>query len=212
MNQQVAPGRFRGRTSLSILSDSHQYAALTERISLPPTSFMLLHAGVAGTEIFDRYGYDWAIWQQFRREVNRLFPAIPAWTTTVAKDGTVLASVPERRVYEMLCTLVPARIRMEVHPLLGPNSGGRIADFRLTDRRSSNKLNIEVAGMIAKDGNPRLPNEAKYRQDLVAKLDAYAAAHEPAPYLIFIDEVCGEPEKLRDGLSQAIRELQGNAS
>jgi hypothetical protein len=66
--------------------------------------------------------------------------------------------------------------------------------------------------MIAKDGNPRLPNEAKYRQDLVAKLDAYAAAHEPAPYLIFIDEVCGEPEKLRDGLSQAIRELQGNAS
>ncbi len=212
MTQCMTKYRTRVCKNASILSDSRKYAALTERMSLPPTSFMLLHAGVTGAEIFDRYGYDWTIWKQFRREVNRLFPAIPAWTTTVAKDGTVLASVPERRVYEMLCTLVPARIRMEVHPLLGPNGRGRSADFRLTDHRSSKKLNIEVAGMIAKDGNPRLPNEANYRKDLVAKLDAYATAHEPAPYLIFIDEVCGEPEKLRDGLSQAIRELQGNVS
>jgi hypothetical protein len=212
MTRRILNHRFHAYKNSSTLSDGRQYAALTERISLPPTSFMLLHAGVAGVEIFERYGCDWTIWKQFRHEVNRLFPAIPVWTTVVAKDGTVLASVPERRVYEMLCTLIPSGIRMEVHPLLGPKSGNRSADFRLTDHRSSRKLNIEVAGMIAKDGVPRLPTEAKYRKDLVVKLDAYAAAHEPTPYLIFIDEVCGEPEKLRNGLYQAICQLQGSAS
>jgi hypothetical protein len=169
---------------------------------------MLLHAGLQGSEIYDRHGHSWANWQYFRGEVNRLFPAIPSWTTSIAKDGTVLASVPERLVYEMLCALVPSNIRMEVHPLLGPKSRGRSADFRLTDQWSARRLNIEVAGMIAKDGIPRFPNEARYRKDLVAKLDAYAAAREPAPYLIFIDEVCGDPEKLRDGLCQAVSELQ----
>jgi len=212
MTRHLINQRFRAYKNSSALSDSYQYAALTERMSLPPTSFMLLHAGDVGAQLFDRYGYNWTIWKRFRREVNQCFSTIPVWTTVVAKDGTVLASVPERRVYEMLCTLIPSGIRMEVHPLLGPKSGNRSADFRLTDHRSSRKLNIEVAGMIAKDGVPRLPTEAKYRKDLVVKLDAYAAAHEPTPYLIFIDEVCGEPEKLRNGLYQAISKLQGSAS
>ncbi len=209
MTQSILTGAYHGYANSSTLPDSRQYAALTERMSLPPTSFMVLHSGESGRALYERYGYDFEVWKWFRREVNHHYPNIPTWTTSVARDGRILASVPERRVYEMLCSLLPASVRVEVHPPFGPTNRRRCADFRLTDHSSTKRVHIEVAGMISKDGTPRLPAEAKYRKDLVVKLEAYAAAKESPPVLIFIDEVCGEPSKLRARLNQVINELQG---
>ena len=109
----------------------------------------------------------------------------------------------------MLCSLLPASVRVEVHPPFGPVNRPRCADFRLTDHRSTKRVNIEVAGMISKDGTPRLPAEARYRKDLIVKVGAYAAAMETVPVLTIIDEVCDEPSKLRARLNLVINELQG---
>lgn len=203
--------RARSSRYLSTRQDRRNYAALARYLSLPPTSFMALHAGKVGAELFQRYGGSTAIWIQFRKEVNRDFPSLPVWTGSVAMDGQELASVPERIVYEVLSSLLPLEIKLDVHPRLPPSNRRRWADFRLTHGPSSRHRLIEVAGLVARDGVPRRPEEKKYRQQLVAKLEGYVAAGEPTPYLIFVDDICRDPAGLRAGLRQLIAELRGTA-
>ena len=212
MPQPAIAGRARSRRYVSTRQDRRDYAALATRLSLPPTSFMALHAGDVGAALFQRYGGSTAVWMQFRREVNRDFPDVPVWTHSVAADGQELGSVPERVVYEIMRNLLPLDVRLDVHPRLPPPNRRRWADFCLTHDSSGRHRHIEVAGLVARDGLPRLPEEAKYRRQLVGKLEGYVAAGEPTPYLVFVDDICRDPDGLRAGLRQMLAELQGAAS
>lgn len=196
-------GRVRSAVSSRVEHDAALYRDIARRMprGLPPTAFMLRYVGPEARDLFDRYAAP-SDWSGFRAAVAARYPDVPAWTPTVAQDGTRLASVPERMVYELLRPRLPCDITLVLHPRL-PVPGRRFdADFGLSGR-SGPVLHVEVTGAVARNIAPELEHEHRMARRLAAKLEACAKAGLGAPVILYADDF-GDRARLESGLDHLI--------
>ena len=200
--QPVVAGRSR---TTALRRDIDFYRGLATRVGLPPTPFMLPFMGEEADALAHRRAPDAACWREFREDVKRLHPSLPAWTPTTAKDGQVLSSVVERLAYEALLLRLPASVTLTLHPVIAA-ARKWTADFALVEGRQGAVTRVEVAGLLASDWRPRNAREAGYETHFRAKLAAYADAGLPRPAIIHVAEVCDPARRSRaiDGVLAAI--------
>ncbi|MCP1195067.1 hypothetical protein NKW84_04215 [Acetobacter senegalensis] len=122
----------------------------------------------------------------------RRWPDLPA-PGPIAHDGTVLDSLPERIVYQILKGFLRRNMVLDVHEPIGLAQGRFRAD--LTLRKGNFCRYIEVAGCCGSDRVTRNDDERKWLARLDQRL-AFYRAQKIEPVVVWLD-MFARPEVLK---------------
>lgn len=173
--------------------DLFLYRDMTLALGAPPNAHMCRFLGAAGQHLVFIGDSGTAEWSRVQLTAARRWPHLPV-SGSVASDGTKLDSLPERIVYQMLCTLKRSNMHVDVHEPICPNEGRFRAD--LTLRKGAVSRYIEVAGCCGSDRITRNKDERTWLARLDQRL-AFYRAQKIEPVLIWLD-MFAHPAELKD--------------
>lgn len=169
------------------------YRDMTRALGAPPNAHMCRFLGAAGQHLVFIGESGTQEWSRVQQIAAHRWPHLPT-PGSVASDGTKLDSLPERIVYQMLCTLKRRSIHVDVHEPICLNEGRFRAD--LTLRKGAVSRYIEVAGCCGSDRITRNEEERKWLARLDQRL-AFYRAQKIEPVLIWLD-MFAHPAELKD--------------
>lgn len=148
------------------------YRDMTRALGAPPNAHMCRFLGAAGQHLVFIGDTGTIEWSRVQQTAVRRWPYLPT-SGSIADDGTKLDSLPERIVYQMLCTLKRRNMHVDVHEPICLNQGLFRAD--LTLRKGSVSRYIEVAGCCGSDRITRNEEERRWLARLDQRLAFYRA-------------------------------------
>lgn len=169
------------------------YKQMAVALGAPPNAHMFRFMGAAGQHLIFIGDSGTAEWSRVQQTAAGLWPHLPV-SGPVASDGTKLDSLPERIVYQMLCTLKRRNMHVDVHEPICLSEGLFRAD--LTLRKGNFCRYIEVAGCCGSDRVTRNDDERKWLARLDQRLAFYRAL-DITPVVVWLD-MFARPEALKD--------------
>lgn len=169
------------------------YRDMTRALGAPPNAHMCRFLGAVGQHLVFIGDSGTQEWSRVQQIAACRWPHLPT-SGSVATDGTILDSLPERIVYQMLCTLKRRNMHVDVHEPIGLTQGRFRAD--LTLRKGNFCRYIEVAGCCGSDRITRNEDERKWLARLDQRLSFYRAL-DVTPVVVWLD-MFARPAELKD--------------
>ena len=169
------------------------YRDMTRALGAPPNAHMCRFLGAAGQHLVFIGDSGTQEWSRVQQIAACRWPHLPV-SGPVADDGTKLDSLPERIVYQMLCTLKRRNMHVDVHEPICLDEGRFRAD--LTLRKGNISRYVEVVGCCGSDRVTRNDDERKWLARLDQRL-AFYRAQKIEPVVVWLD-MFARPEVLKD--------------
>lgn len=169
------------------------YRDMTIALGAPPNSHMFRFRGPAGQHLVFIGDSGTQEWSRVQQIAARRWPDLPT-PGPIAHDGTVLDSLPERIVYQILKGFLRRNMVLDVHEPIGLAQGRFRAD--LTLRKGNASRYIEVAGCCGSDRITRNEDERKWLARLDQRLSFYRAL-DVTPVVVWLD-MFARPAELKD--------------
>ncbi|KFL91131.1 hypothetical protein AmDm5_0707 [Acetobacter malorum] len=169
------------------------YRDMTRALGAPPNAHMCRFLGAAGQHLVFIGDSGTSEWSRVQQTAAGLWPHLPV-SGPVADDGTKLDSLPERIVYQMLCTLKRRNMHVDVHEPICLDQGLFRADITL--RKGNVSRYIEVAGCCGSDRITRNDEERRWLARLDQRLSFYRAL-DITPVVVWLD-MFARPAELKD--------------
>lgn len=195
--------RRRGRVPAYVLptdADLDRYHDLACELGAPPSAHICRHAGPAFQHLVFIGESGPRDWSRVHEMAVRRWPDMPE-PGAVAEDGTVLDSLPERIVYEMLSPLLRPRMALDLHQPIVARDARHRAD--LTLRCGAARRYIEVIGCCGSDRITRNDDERRWLARLDRRLTVYDR-HGISPVLVHLD-LLAQPRRLRRLCADLVR-------
>lgn len=173
--------------------DLRLYKNMTLALGAPPNSHMFRFLGAPGQHLVFIGESGTLEWSRVQRIASCRWPHLPV-SGPVADDGTLLDSLPERIVYQMLCTLKRRNMHVDVHEPICLDKGLFRADLTLRKRNFCRY--IEVAGCCGSDRITRNEEERRWLARLDQRLSFYRAL-DITPVVVWLD-MFARPAELQD--------------
>ncbi|MBB3172881.1 hypothetical protein FHR90_000695 [Endobacter medicaginis] len=193
----------RGRIPACVLpteADLVLYRDLARQLGAPPNAHICRHAGPAAHHLVFINESGPRDWTRVHDTAAARWPDLPK-SGSVARDGTVLDSLPERIVYEMLAPRLKPRMALDLHQPIRARDARHRADFTL--RCGAARRFIEVVGCCGSDRITRNDDERLWLARLDRRLAVYAA-QGIVPVLIHLD-LLAQPARLRTLCDDLVR-------
>ncbi|CAI9122348.1 hypothetical protein [Brytella acorum] len=189
----------------SFLDATDADLAFYRRISLalgvqPPSSLFryLLPEGKHLMQLGDRENW---VWARLMRHAHARYSDLPT-SGSVAGNGVVLNSVPERIVYEALHPVTPADVALDLEPAIG--SPQFFSDFGI--RVAGQVRYLEIVGACGSDRVLRNAWEEHLLQQFDKRLSHYAA-YDIKPEIWYLDQII-DPQRMRQRFHAIIADLR----
>ncbi|WP_245191509.1 hypothetical protein [Acetobacter oryzifermentans] len=169
------------------------YKDMALALGAPPNSHMFRFLGAPGQHLVFIGESGTQEWARVQQTAAGLWPHLPV-SGPVATDGTLLDSLPERIVYQMLCTLKRRNMHVDVHEPICLDQGLFRAD--LTLRKGNVSRYIEVVGCCGSDRITRNEEERRWLARLDQRLSFYRAL-DITPVVVWLD-MFARPAELKD--------------
>ncbi|MFP2870864.1 hypothetical protein ACLEIY_01235 [Acetobacter tropicalis] len=173
--------------------DLRLYKNMALALGAPPNSHMFRFMGAAGQHLVFIGESGTLEWSRVQQTAAGRWPHLPV-SGPVASDGTLLDSLPERIVYQMLCALKRRNMHVDVHEPICLDKGLFRTD--LTLRKGFVSRYIEVAGCCGSDRITRNEDERKWLARLDQRLSFYRAL-DVTPVVVWLD-MFARPAELKD--------------